>query len=90
LLELAPEQQIVGVGKRLTWHQVDLGRCQSELCKVVSMLKTLRNNVFHGGKSGGSGWDQPARTADLLDNGISELHALAVLAGLEADLWQKY
>ncbi|WP_289537878.1 hypothetical protein [Pseudomonas sp. SO81] len=54
------------------------------------MLKTLRNNVFHGGKSGGSGWDQPARTADLLDNGISELHALAVLAGLEADLWQKY
>lgn len=90
LLELAPERQIVGLGKRLTWRQVDVGNCQSELCKVVRMLKTLRNNVFHGGKSGGAGWDQPDRTADLLDNGIKELHALAGLAGLEEDLWQKY
>lgn len=44
-------------------------------------------HVSHGGKSGDAGWDQPDRTADLLDNGIKELHALA---GLEEDLWQKY
>ncbi|WP_342244335.1 hypothetical protein [Pseudomonas sp. OTU5201] len=90
LLELAPERQIVGVGKKLAWRPVDTGNCRTELCKVVRMLKTLRNNVFHGGKSGGAGWDQPDRTETLLDNGISELQELAVLAGLEGDLWQKY
>ena len=90
LMELAPERQIVGVGKELAWRPVGTEGCATELCKVVRMLKTLRNNVFHGGKSGGAGWDQPDRTEALLDNGISELHALAGLAGLDGELWQKY
>lgn len=90
LLELAPDRQIVGMGKKLSWRPIGTGDCQTELCKVVRMLKTLRNNVFHGGKSGGAGWDQPDRTEGLLDSGISELHELAALAGLEEDLWQKY
>lgn len=90
LLELAPERQIVGMGKKLAWHPVGTGNCRTELCKVVRMLKTLRNNVFHGGKSGGAGWDQPDRAEALLESGISELQELAALAGLEEDLWQKY
>ena len=90
LLELGPERQIVGMGKKLAWRPVGTGDCGTELCKVVRMLKTLRNNVFHGGKSGGAGWDQPDRTETLLDNGISELHELAAIAGLEGDLWQRY
>ena len=90
LLELGPERQIVGMGKKLAWRPVGTGDCRTELCKVVRMLKTLRNNVFHGGKSGGAGWDQPGRTEILLDNGVSELHELAAIAGLEGDLWKKY
>jgi hypothetical protein len=90
LIELAPERQVVGNGKKLSWRPVGISDCRTELCKVVRMLKTVRNNVFHGGKSGGAGWDQPKRAEELLDAGTSELHALAKLAGLEADLWQMY
>jgi hypothetical protein len=90
LIQLAPERQEVGPGKQLVWRPVGMDDCKSELCRVVRMLKTLRNNVFHGGKSGGAGWDQPDRTATLLEAGTTELHNLAQLAGIEADLWQRY
>lgn len=90
LLELAPERQVVGSGKALIWRPVRIDDCQNELCRVVRMLKTLRNNVFHGGKSGGSGWDRPDRTTELLDAGTAEIHHLAELAGLKADMWQRY
>jgi hypothetical protein len=90
LVELAPERQKVGPGRKLVWRPVGLADCKNDLCKVVRLLKTLRNNVFHGGKSGGAGWDQPERTAELLEAGKSELHCLAVLAGIQADLWQRY
>lgn len=90
LVALAPERQIVGPGRKLVWRPVETADCRSDLCKVVRMLKTLRNNVFHGGKSGGAGWDQPDRTAELLAVGQATLHELATLAGIEADLWQRY
>lgn len=50
LLELGPERQIVDMRKKLARRPVGTGNCRSELCQVVKMLKTLRNNVFHGGK----------------------------------------
>ena len=90
LIALAPERQIVGVGKTLSWRPVGIEDCKTELCKIVRMLTTIRNNVFHGGKSGGAGWDQPNRTEALLDAATSELRSLARLADFEADLWQKY
>jgi len=90
LIKLAPEQQMVGPGKTLEWRPVGVDNCKDDLCKVVTLLKTLRNNVFHGGKSGGAGWDQPDRTRELLDAGTTTLHELADLAGIKADLWQRY
>jgi hypothetical protein len=90
LIALAPERQIVGAGKKLSWRPVGTEDCQTDLCKVVRMLTTVRNNLFHGGKSGGAGWDQPRRTEALLDAANAEIHALAQLAGLEADLRRKY
>ena len=90
LLELAPERQKVGPGRKLVWSPVGLTDCKTDLGKVVRMLKTLRNNVFHGGKSGGAGWDQPERTAELLEAGTAELNQLASLAGIQAELWQRY
>jgi hypothetical protein len=90
LLKLAPQRQMVGEGKTLTWQPVSLANDGTDLAKVVRMLKTLRNNVFHGGKSFAAGWDQPARTNELLDAGTEELHALAKLASMEPDLWRRY
>lgn len=90
LVALAPERQIVGAGRKLVWKPVETIDCRSDLGKTVRLLKTLRNNVFHGGKSGGAGWDEPERTAKLLDAGTGTLHELASLACIDADLWQRY
>lgn len=85
LLAAKPEQQIVGAHNDLQWKAVDLTNCHSELDKVVRLLKTVRNNLFHGGKHGGAGWDNPTRTNMLLSTGTSLLDQLAEFAGLEGD-----
>src|SRR5688572_22174407 len=51
LLKLHPKQQVVGTGD-LDWIPVDVSKCSTELCKLVLMLTTVRNNLFHGGKHG--------------------------------------
>lgn len=90
LLELNPKRQKVGENSELKWHDVGMADCKSELCKVVRLLKTIRNNLFHGGKHGADGWDDPARTQDLLQTGKLILDQLAGLADIEADYTQFY
>jgi len=64
--------------------------CQTELCKVVRLLKTIRNNLFHGGKHGADGWDDPERTKKLLQTGKTVLDQLSKVACFEADYRQYY
>lgn len=90
LLELKPHRQIVGQGGDLAWAPVGLQDCKSDLAKVVRLLKTTRNNLFHGGKHGAEGWDDPARSMVLLSAGKSVLDELARMAGIEADYTQYY
>lgn len=90
LLELNPKRQKVGGNSDLKWRNVGLDDCDSELCKVVRLLKTIRNNLFHGGKHGAQGWDDPERTQELLVVGKTILDQLAGLANLEADYTQYY
>lgn len=67
-----------------------LDDCGSDLCIVVRLLKTIRNNLFHGGKHGAEGWDDPERTKELLEVGKTILDQLAELATFEADYTQYY
>lgn len=90
LLKAQPKRQIVAANNGLAWKDVDLSKCKSELAKVVCLLKTVRNNLFHGGKSGGEGWDNPERTALLLSSSKTVLDQLAELAAFEADYTQYY
>ena len=90
LLNARPERQMVGHGSNLTWQAVDLSNCKTELAQVVRLLQTVRNNLFHGGKSGGAGWDNPERTRLLLSNGLLLLNQLCEMAGMEADYQQFY
>ncbi len=90
LLDAKPEQQIVAANSELTWKPVDLSDRKSELAKVVRLLLTVRNNLFHGGKHGGAGWDDAKRTQLLLVAGIAILHQLAKMASLESDFEQYY
>jgi len=62
LTSLAPLQQIVNEHGDLDWaprHDLDEG---PELDRDIELLKTVRNNLFHGGKHG----DPQERTAALL------------------------
>lgn len=90
LFELNPKKQKIGENSGLQWHHVGLADCKSDLCKVVRLLKTIRNNLFHGGKHGADGWDNPERTQDLLTTGKLILDQLARLADIEADYTQYY
>jgi hypothetical protein len=90
LIELNPKRQKIGEHSDLQWREVGLADCNSELCRVVRLLKTIRNNLFHGGKHGAEGWDNPERTQDLLVTGKSILDQLARLADIEADYTQYY
>lgn len=90
LLAEPPEQQIVSPNNGLCWKAVELDKCGSELAKVVLLLKTVRNNLFHGGKHGGAGWDDPSRTMFLLSSGMAVLNQLVQLGLLDADYTQYY
>jgi hypothetical protein len=90
LLAEPPERQIVVANDQLDWRPVGLTDCTSELAKVIRLIATVRNNLFHGGKHGGAGWDSPKRTELLLVASKSVLDQLAQLASLEADYTQYY
>ncbi len=90
LLESPPERQIVLAGDTLDWKPVGLGDCKSDLAKIVRLVSTVRNNLFHGGKHGGADWDEPNRTEELLLTSKVVLDQLADLASINADYTQYY
>lgn len=90
LLKSPPERQVVLEGNKLHWGTVRLDFCKSDLAKVVRLVKTVRNNLFHGGKHGGAGWDDPIRTQELLEASLALLHQFAELASIEADFTRRY
>ncbi|HIF9326956.1 TPA: hypothetical protein ACX6RP_003417 [Photobacterium damselae] len=90
LISLDPKRQKVGKNKKLVWKSVGRQGCNNTLCMVVRLLKTIRNNLFHGGKHGADGWDDPKRMQDLLAAGKNVLDQLAKMADWEADYTQYY
>ena len=90
LLANPPERQIVVCNNKLDWKPVGLNDCKSDLAKVVRLVATVRNNLFHGGKHGGVGWDNPVRTVELLVACKAVLDQFAQMASLEADYMQYY
>lgn len=54
------------------------------------MLKTIRNNLFHGGKHGDVDMDSKERNKELLKLGKLILDELANIADIEADYTRYY
>ena len=90
LLSEPPERQIVLENHTLDWRAVGLTDCTSELAKVARLIKTVRNNLFHGGKHGAAGWDNPTRAESLLSASKAVLGQLAVLGRLQDDYERLY
>jgi hypothetical protein len=49
------------------------------------MLATVRNNLFHGGRTGDATVDSKARNLELLRRGKAVIDELADIARMEAD-----
>lgn len=78
LIKMNPQRQIIGGdGKKLVWRAVGYDDCTNDLCRVVRTLQTVRNNLFHGGKHGVEGWDDPERVSALVRLGSSVMCSLA-------------
>lgn len=90
LLAAAPERQIVLANSTLDWRPVGLLDCKTDLAKVVRSIKTIRNNLFHGGKHGAAGWDNPVRTQLLLVSSKAVLANLAALGEFQGDYERFY
>ena len=89
LIDAKPQRQIVGATE-LSFGDVCFDPGSSELKRVVVLARTVRNNLFHGGKHGSDYWDQPARMRTLLSTTISVLGELADMAGLQGDYKRHY
>lgn len=89
LIRENPRRQMVGP-HGLEFQDVGFDDQPSELGTVVRLLKTVRNNLFHGGKHGADRWDDPNRTKELLTLSITLLNELAALGGIDADYMRRY
>ncbi|WP_394179574.1 hypothetical protein [Marinomonas posidonica] len=90
LINLHPKRQIVLENKQLNWKPVGIGHCRNDLCKVVTMLRTIRNNLFHGGKHGDKEVDCQSRNMLLLCEGKKVLDQLAEQFGFDGDYKRIY
>jgi hypothetical protein len=89
LVEANPKREVVGEnGHGLSFAEVDPG--DSDLAQVVALARTVRNNLFHGGKYDSEGWDNPARIRKLVDLSTKVLDELADRADLNGDYTGEY
>lgn len=79
LLDEPPSREIYIEGGASTWQELTFGSTESELGKAIKVVKTIRNNLFHGGKACETGWDDPDRIRFLLPRGVKVLHSFAAL-----------
>ena len=90
LLQNPPRRQVITNGN-LGWEDLSFQPDHSLLNKVVLAIKTIRNNLFHGGKHGDKSWDDIDRINFLLTNGNKVIDQLSELdSDLRAHYLDKY
>ncbi|WBQ17731.1 hypothetical protein [Sphingobium yanoikuyae] len=89
LLDEKPRRQIVGDPDH-SFEDVPFSPNTADLDRVVAYAKTVRNNLFHGGKHGHDQWDDTARMRRLLGLVITVLAELAALGEFGGDYDRTY
>ena len=91
LFKNPPRKQIVNSRNNLDWEDLKFGSKDSELRKAISVVKTVRNNLFHGGKHGDKSWDDPKRVRFFLKRSITCLDCFSKLdASVQAHYRNEY
>lgn len=90
LLAEPPDIQNMDGQHAWKWEPLQFEGNESTLFKAVLLVKTVRNNLFHGGKHTAAGWDDPERMRFLLTKSIEILDSFATLTGYEADYQRRY
>lgn len=90
MIALHPKRQFVAEHGEPVWRPVGIGHCRNDLCRVITMLRTIRNNLFHGGKHGDADIDSKERNLELLSCGKVVLDQLAKQADLTHDYERYY
>lgn len=90
LIELHPKRQFVNAHHELDWKPVGLDNCSNHLCKIVILLNTVRNNLFHGGKHGDNDMDNIERNLELLRISMVILDQLAKYGNVYEDYIRYY
>ncbi|MCW8060547.1 hypothetical protein [Agrobacterium tumefaciens] len=85
MIAASPKKQIVGEDGALDFKPVAFSDNASALEQVIILCQTVRNNLFHGGKSSPSGWDGAERTKMLLSIVLVVLGELAAISDLNPD-----
>ncbi|WP_323885663.1 hypothetical protein [Aeromonas veronii] len=86
LMTKPPLRQIYR-NEKISWVDFEFPVASTPLNNLVFALKTMRNNLFHGGKFGHKSWDDPDRVKFLLSRG---LHTIDKLSKLDGDLSAHY
>jgi hypothetical protein len=89
LIDEKPKRQIVAVPD-LEFEDVPFSPNTADLDKIIAYAKTVRNNLFHGGKHGYDQWDDPKRMRRLLELTITVLGELARLGDFDGDYDRAY
>lgn len=84
LLAANPLREVVSE-HGLAFKEVEFPDAAPRLEHVAVLLRTVRNNLFHGGKHGSAYWDNPDRIQLLLPLSVTVLGELVALGGFEAD-----
>jgi hypothetical protein len=89
LIDAKPQRQVVGQNG-LDFAEVRFDDKPSDLVKVIRLAKTVRNNLFHGGKHGSAYWDDPDRMRALIPITKAAVDDIAQQTGLGADYSRYY
>lgn len=90
LIALNPKRQVVSGTGPLHFEDLVFAANDSDLSKVIRLLKNVRNNLFHGGKHDRDGWSDPDRTIELLECTGQLLPEMAELGNIQHDFFGRY
>ncbi len=73
LVNNPPKQQIINSKNKIGWKDIEN---RNKVKKLILSLKTIRNNLFHGGKYPCGEKEEDGRNKKLLEHGIYILLSL--------------